>query len=217
MKKLAISLSMAFTAVALAGAPAMAQQYSGSIKTRTSSLDHATWHKAPLQLQAIDNRPIFTDHRIPDQGPNVIEVNLAPLPTQPGNHIVYGTPSAGAGQGMTPFKTNNPNLGNLGLAPLSEMHQSNISSRPAVNTANLPNGIGIGVHTMQHVNGHLAAPTRPIAIASNSAPIAISAAPKTYGSYTNPGQAYSSNSITTKTAVIGKITSPVISRLKSNY
>lgn len=66
-------------------------------QVKAKQLDKATWHKAPLQIQLIDNRPRVTDHRQASEEPTYL-INVPPVqqgqsPTQVIN--VGGAPGSG--------------------------------------------------------------------------------------------------------------------------
>jgi hypothetical protein len=212
MKKLAKSLSLALTALTLAGAPALAQGF----KVDTKKLDQAKFYNAPREIQITDERPVVRDFRTGDPGPSTMEINLPPVVNGQGTHTVYGSPSGNAGQGMAPYRTTNQNMPNNMLAPASAMHQSNIGARPPLGAA-LPDGKNIGVHTKQAVSGTMSPPRRNVATnnAAQSRPVATTTVPKSYASYASPGNGSASNSNVVQTNVAGKVTSPLITRLKS--
>lgn len=147
MNKLVISMSLGLLALLIAS-PAFAQSNTGSggYMIDKKKLDKVKPYNAPRQIDILDERPIIHNHLTAEQEPDTLEINAGFPAALPGRHIVIGSPNSGGG--AAPFRTGNPNLNSLsGLAPASDMHRSNISSKPPVNTGSLPGGgQSIGVH-----------------------------------------------------------------------
>lgn len=147
MIKSALYLSI----IGLLSAPAMAENGqnrgvpsnvgSGSYKISEKHLDRVKWHESPREFQIIDIRPTIRDFREPDQGAQMIQFNLKPLGSVPGNTIIYSDgPSNSA---ASPFPTGSPMVNTGGLAPANSMFASNVPAR-SIAGGNLPDGSRIG-------------------------------------------------------------------------
>lgn len=199
MRKLAFAIAMGLIASALVPVLAQSNVGGGSIKIKKNQLGDGTHiEPAPRQIQILNKDPIITDHRTRPRGEDTLEINVAPLEPEPGNHYVYGEPGKGGGSKVI-LKSTPQGF----LAPASDMHRSNIGS-PAVDTSKLQPGRSTGVHgpgsvppkqhtqEQRHVNGTI----KP----ARSAPVTV----KGYPDHTGGGGASSGqNSI--KTEVTGTV------------
>lgn len=188
MNKIGILVAASLIAVTVS-APAFAEGYAQQQKNiyRGQLGDASKFFQANRQLQVLDPRPSINDLRRPDVAPDTYAFNLGPVPSQGGNTFVYsdGNPAAG---NASPFRRGNPAVNLGGLAPIAEMHQSNIPNRSMVNTGSLPMGQNTGIHgpTGDAATGGHKATVSGRVNPGRQAMVAQAQEIKVYRSYTNP-------------------------------
>jgi hypothetical protein len=125
-------LAMALILAISGQSPAQAQ--GSSVTIGKHQLQQATWPKAPLQIQILDERPRVKDMRTPEQAPENFVIPIPPMQTAKGQgagassavRMEYNNlPSAGFGQsnipagGMAPARSL-PTTKSGGLSPVDK-------------------------------------------------------------------------------------------------
>jgi hypothetical protein len=137
------ALTVALVLIAVNTAPSWAQSNVGGGSIKVNKLgDASKIEPSRPQVSILNTGPIVTDHRERPQAPDTLQVYLEPLGAAPGNQYVYGTP--GLNTAGAPIQLQSTSHGFL--APPSDMHRSNMSARPAVDTSRLPSGGSTGIH-----------------------------------------------------------------------
>jgi hypothetical protein len=144
MEKLVLSISLGLITMAMA-APAYAQSNAqgGSYRVDRNQLDDGSKIiPSRRKIQVIDERPEVTVFPRPQKEADTYEFQVADPGTIPGKHhvIKIGDPSGGAG---SPVRMVNPGAG---LAPASEMGQSQITNHNPIDTSHLAPGQSTGTH-----------------------------------------------------------------------
>lgn len=203
MKKSALLIMLAIAALGTASPEAYAQGFS----IDKNHLDKVKPYQAPRQIDIIDNRPIVHNHLTPEQQPDYLQINTAfPAPI-PGKCIPVQVGDPGAPQSA--YRADNPNLNSThGLAPAGSMFQTNIAPRAPLSRL-LPPGNSVGVHTP--ANAPQLAERKAVSARLDKGHKDTPIIARGYTPYTEAGT--SSNSNVIHADVIGKLKSPLRSRL----